>query len=55
MKEYTEDQCSCFKKQTFIKNTKEKNAPEYTEWDYVRNLEEFIKDYPVIMSTQLTH
>lgn len=50
MKEYTEGSMQLFKNQLYKKyNGKER--PEYTERDLRFNSEEFIRDYPVIMST----
>ncbi|SIS70401.1 Protein of unknown function [Chryseobacterium ureilyticum] len=50
MKEYTEGSMQLFKNQLY-KKYKGKERPEYTEQDLRFNSEEFIKDYPVIMST----
>lgn len=50
MKEYTEGSMQLFKNQLYRKY-KGKERSEYTERDLRFNSEEFIKDYPVIMST----
>ncbi|AZA92974.1 putative DNA helicase [Chryseobacterium nakagawai] len=50
MKEYTEGSMQLFKNKLYQKYKGEKRS-EYTEWDLRFKSEEFIKDYPVIMST----
>ncbi len=50
MKEYTEGSMQLFKNKLY-KKYKGKERPEYSEWDLRSKSEEFIKDYPVIMST----
>jgi superfamily I DNA and/or RNA helicase len=50
MKEYTEGSMQLFKNKLYQKY-KGNERSEYTEWDLRFNSEEFIKDYPVIMST----
>src|SRR5690606_10380300 len=50
MKEYTEGSMQLFKNKLYQKYKGEERS-EYTEWDLRFNSEEFIKDYPVIMST----
>lgn len=50
MKEYTEGSIQLFKNKLYQKY-KEQERSEYTEWDLRFKSEEFIKDYPVIMST----
>lgn len=50
MKEYTEGSMQLFKNKLYQKY-KGQERSEYTEWDLRFKSEEFIKDYPVIMST----
>lgn len=50
MKEYTEGSMQLFKNKLY-KKYKGQERSEYTEWDLRFKSEEFIKDYPVIMST----
>ncbi|SMO72321.1 Protein of unknown function [Chryseobacterium rhizoplanae] len=50
MKEYTDGSMQLFKNKLYKKN-KGQERSEYTEWDLRFKSEEFIKDYPVIMST----
>lgn len=50
MKEYTEFSMKLFKSKLY-KKYKKHNRPEYSEWDLRMKSQEFIHDYPIIMST----